>query len=139
GWEFPERLHQFVLNVLACDRAMTDFERTQPPRADLEGTNSPNPERPGNRAPLFHRLQRYVELHVEEAGDVGTVIRAPDLRHDPADFGDLRHDLAQPWRHPGRFLKRDGPRHEGADPEIAFFQRRHELSTEAGDQAQRED
>ena len=79
---------------------------------------------------MLHRGQRGVELEVEITGDVGAVVGTADMRHDPLDLGNRADHLAQPRRHPGRFLERHRPRQQGADPKVALLQRRHELAAQ---------
>ena len=82
------------------------------------------------RRPLVERLQRHEEFGVEEARRVAAVVRPAVLRNDRDDLGMAQQDLADlvDDRHAG--FQRYGRRHGGADPQIAFLERRQEFAAE---------
>ena len=86
------------------------------------------------RGPLLHRLQRREELGVAEPRRVAAVVRPAMLRDDRDDFGAAAQDLADAVDHPHARFQRDGRRHRGANPEIAFLESRQELAAEPGDE-----
>ena len=99
-------------------------------------------------APLVVGLERREQLDVVEAGDVGAVVGAAELRDHRRDLGMVRcassHfggvDVAfgraraaeQDGAHAadvlGRLLERDRRRQRGADPEVALLELGHELA-----------
>ena len=81
--------------------------------------------------PFFHGAKRHVELDIEEACDVGAVVGASDLGHHSSNLGDRGDDFPEPRGHPGGFLSRDGPGHQGPDPEVALLELGHELGPES--------
>ncbi len=80
--------------------------------------------------PLTDGLERREEFRVEETGGVGAVVGTAVLRHDGFDLGPGADHLAHLVDVAVAFLKRDGRRQRGANPEIALFQLRQEFEAE---------
>ena len=80
--------------------------------------------------PFVERLQRHEKFRIEEARRVAAVVRPAVLGDDRDDFGMAQQDLADlvDERHAG--FQRYGRRHGGADPQIAFLERRQEFAAE---------
>ena len=88
--------------------------------------------------PLLHRDQWGVEFEVEIARDVGAVVGTADMRHHPLDLRNRANHLTQPRRHSRGFLECHRARQQGANPEVALLQRRHEFAAQLGNQRDRE-
>ena len=79
-------------------------------------------------SPLLEWLQRHKELGIKEPCRVAAIVRTAMLRHNRDHFGMAQQYLSDPvdHRHPG--FQRNGGRHGGPDPKIAFFERRQKLA-----------
>ncbi len=83
------------------------------------------------------RFESDVELTIEEAGRIGAVIGAAQLRADHRDLRIGHQDVANLRRDLAGFFERDGVRHGGAHPERAFVEMRHEFAADERDQQER--
>ncbi len=93
--------------------------------------------------PLRHRLERREEFGIEEAGRVGAVVGTAVLRHHGVDLGEFADESADLVDVAVALLERDGRRHGGADPQVAFLELGQELEPEEthrhdGEQQQRD-
>ena len=81
--------------------------------------------------PFVERLQRHEELGIEETGGVAAIVRSAVLRHHRDDFRMISAESRASWSTAGiAGLQRHGWRHRGADPRVAFLERRQELAAE---------
>src|SRR5262249_3116597 len=80
--------------------------------------------------PGIERLQRHVEFEIEEPGRVGSVIGPAELREDRHHLGEAPDDLPHLIGVRACFLERDRRRQCGADPQIAFLERRQKFKPE---------
>ena len=78
--------------------------------------------------PLCGRFKVGQELGIVEGADVGAVVRASHLRDHLSNLRIAAQDSANAIGDIRRLLEGDVLLHGGADPEIALFQRRHELA-----------
>ena len=82
------------------------------------------------RRPFLEGLQRHEEFRVEKAGGVAAIVGAAMLGHDGDDLGVAFEDLAHPVHDGHAGFERDGRRHGGADPEVAFLKGGQKLGSE---------
>ena len=83
-----------------------------------------------SRRPLVERLQRHEQFDVGERRGIAAVVRPAVLRHHGDDLRMAQQDFADLPRRRGARIQVHGRRHRGADPEIAFLQRRQELAAQ---------
>ncbi len=80
--------------------------------------------------PVFLRLEGDGDFDVVEGGDVGAVVGAAHLRDGLGDLGGLGDDGADLVGEVGGGVEGDVLREGGANPEVAFFERGHELAAD---------
>jgi len=89
--------------------------------------------------PVPERFERREELEIVETGHVSAIVGTPELRDHRNHFGVSAQDGAHSTRVLRRLIERDRHRQGGADPEVPFFELRHELPPKQGEQGDTEE